>query len=169
MEPLGKVISEIYEQWGIKCKVKDFDAAVKRLLTLGAIDRPVDILHSECWERCTNVLARDVLVSATSKNLKSWGKVMKALQRALEEQETWAAAQQCLRLTPKLGIGASTQTAFEKGHTEEERVFETDKLSRSAFGSDCAEKERVLETDGFSQAAIKSAGAESERVLETNL
>ncbi|TRZ09121.1 hypothetical protein HGM15179_017983 [Zosterops borbonicus] len=150
METLRKVISEIYVQWGIKCKAKDFDAAVKRLLTLGAIDRPVDILHSECWERCTNVLARDVIVSATSKNLKSWGKVMQALQKALEEQETWAAAQQCLRLTPKLGVGATTQTAFGNGRAEEERVLETDNLSQTVFGNDCAEKERALETGGFS-------------------
>ncbi|TRZ11476.1 hypothetical protein HGM15179_015631 [Zosterops borbonicus] len=138
MEMLSRVILEIYVQWGI------------------------NILYSECWVRCTNALARDVLVSASSKNLKSWGKVMKALQKALEEQETWAAAQKCLRLTPRLGIGAATQTVFENDRAEKEQGLETDNLSRSLLGSPGTESERVLETNSRSRSSspvLKSLSA----------
>ncbi|TRZ15175.1 hypothetical protein HGM15179_011929 [Zosterops borbonicus] len=138
MKMLSKVISEICVQWGI------------------------NILYSECWVRCTNVLVRDVIVSATSKNLKSWGKVMKALQKALEEQETWAAAQKCLRLTPRLGIGAATQTVFENDRAEKEQGLETDNLSRSVLVSPGTESERVLETNMQSRSSspvLKSLSA----------
>ncbi|XP_005062184.1 PREDICTED: uncharacterized protein LOC101806988 [Ficedula albicollis] len=111
MDTLGKVISELHVQWGIQCKVHDFTTAIRRLLKLNAIDHPVDILHSECWGRCTAALAEDVITSGSSKSLKSWGKVKSALQKALEEQEVWKAAQRCLRVTPKLGVGAATQTS----------------------------------------------------------
>jgi len=38
------------------------------------------------------------------------GKVIQALQKAIQEQETWRAAKNPLLVTPKLGIGAATQT-----------------------------------------------------------
>ncbi|XP_005045064.1 PREDICTED: uncharacterized protein LOC101822246 [Ficedula albicollis] len=112
MDALGKVVMELYKQWEIECKLRDFECAIMRLLKLKAIDRPVDILHSGCWERCTNALANDVIVSGTSKCLKSWGRVAQALEKALLEQETWKAAQSSLKITPKVGVGATTQTAF---------------------------------------------------------
>ncbi|TRZ11148.1 hypothetical protein HGM15179_015960, partial [Zosterops borbonicus] len=102
MESLGKVI---------------------RLLTLGVIDHPVDILHSECWGRCTNALAKDVIMSDTSKCLKSLGRVMQTLEKALEEQETWKAAQQCLGIIPKLGVGATTQTTLSDSFINSELLF----------------------------------------------
>ncbi|TRZ11842.1 hypothetical protein HGM15179_015259 [Zosterops borbonicus] len=135
MESLGKVIAEIHEQWGIKCKLKDFESAIKRLLTLGVIDHPVDILHSKCWERCTNALAKDVIMSDTSKCLKSWGRVMQALEKALEEQETWKVAQQCLRITPKLGVGATTQTTLSDSFASSGPLVETGNPSQSRSSS----------------------------------
>jgi len=110
MEALVKVISQLHKQWGIDCKPKDFTLAVARLLQIGVIDQPVDILHPEVWDKCTKALAEETMSSGSAKNLKSWGKVVQALQKAIQEQETWKAAKNCLLATPKLGIGAATQT-----------------------------------------------------------
>ncbi|XP_074874591.1 myosin-6-like [Buteo buteo] len=74
------------------------------------IDQPVDILHPEVWDKCTKALAEETMSSGSGKNLKSWGKVVQALQKVIQEQETWRAAKNCLLATPKLGIGAATQT-----------------------------------------------------------
>lgn len=106
-----KVISQLHKQWGIDCKPKDFTLAVARLLQIGVIDQPVDILHPEVWDKCTKALAEETMSSGCGKNLKSWGKVLQALQKAIQEQETWSAAKDCLWATPKLGVGAATQTA----------------------------------------------------------
>lgn len=51
METLVKVVLQLHKQWGIDCKPKDLECAVTRLLKLGTIDRPVEILHPECWKR----------------------------------------------------------------------------------------------------------------------
>ncbi|GAB0196972.1 E3 ubiquitin-protein ligase RBBP6-like [Grus japonensis] len=110
MEALVKVVSQLHKQWGIDCKPKDFTLAVARLLQIGVIDQPVDILHPEVWEKCTKALAEETMSSGRGKNLKSWGKVVHALQKAIQEQETWRAAKDCLLATPKLGVGAATQT-----------------------------------------------------------
>ncbi|GAB0178002.1 MLV-related proviral Env polyprotein-like [Grus japonensis] len=110
MEALVKVVSQLHKQWGIDCKPKDFTLAVARLLQIGVIDQPVDILHPEVWEKCTKALAEETMSSGRGKNLKSWGKVVHALQKAIQEQETWRAAKSCLLATPKLGVGAATQT-----------------------------------------------------------
>jgi len=96
---------------GIDCKPKDFTLAVARLLQIGVIDQPVDILHPEVWDKCTKALAEETMSSGCGKKLKSWGKVVQALQKAIQEQETWKAAKNCLLATPKLGIGAATQTS----------------------------------------------------------
>jgi len=110
MEALVKVVSQLLKQWGIDCKPKDFTLAVVRLLQIGVIDQPVDILHPEVWDKCTKALAEETMSSGWGKNLKSWGKVVQTLQKAIQEQETWRAAKNCLLATPKLGIGAATQT-----------------------------------------------------------
>ncbi|KAF4794457.1 hypothetical protein TURU_101906 [Turdus rufiventris] len=112
MDALGKVVLELHRQWGIDCKVKDFECAVTRLLKLGAIDHPVDVLRLECWDKCIKALSNDVMFSGSGKCLKSWGRVTQALQKALLEQETWKVAQSCLKVTPKAGVGTATQTAF---------------------------------------------------------
>jgi len=67
--------------------------------------------------------------SGCGKNLKSWGKVVQALQKAIQEQETWKAAKNCLLATPKLGIGAATQTLHppdENGSAEPKNQQEGD-------------------------------------------
>ncbi|KAM4666896.1 uncharacterized protein AAGF69_006498 [Amazona ochrocephala] len=110
MEALVKVVSELHKQWGIDCKPKDFTLAVARLLQIGVIDQAVDILHPEVWAKCTTALAEETMSSGCGKNLKSWGKVKQALQKAMQEQDTWKAARDCLLVTPKLGVGAATQT-----------------------------------------------------------
>ncbi|KAF4795484.1 hypothetical protein TURU_092643 [Turdus rufiventris] len=131
MDALGKVVLELHRQWGIDCKVKDFECAVTRLLKLGAIDCTVDILHSERWDKCTKVLANDVMFSGSSKCLKSWRKVTQALQKALLEQETWKAAQSCLKATPKVGVGATTQTAFSDSPADSDLPPEVKDCSQS--------------------------------------
>ncbi|RMC13455.1 hypothetical protein DUI87_10993 [Hirundo rustica rustica] len=113
MEALVKVVSQIHKQWGIDCKAKDFTLAVTRLLQLSIIDRPVDILHPDVWDQCTKALAEDTMSSSSGKNLKAWGRVVKSLQKALHEQDTWRAAQNCLKVSPQLGIAAATQTFSE--------------------------------------------------------
>ncbi|RMC19796.1 hypothetical protein DUI87_03361 [Hirundo rustica rustica] len=113
MEALVKVVSQIHKQWGIDCKAKDFTLAVTRLLQLSIIDRPVDILHPDVWDQCTKALAEDTMSSGLGKNLKAWGRVVKSLQKALHEQETWRAARNCLKVSPQLGIAAATQTFSE--------------------------------------------------------
>ena len=118
MEALAKVISQIHKHWGIDCKPKDFILAVARLLEIGVIDRPVDILHPEVWDRCTKALADETMSSGSGKNLKSWGKVVQALRKALQEQETWKAARNCLLAMPQLGVGAATQTTDESSPAE---------------------------------------------------
>ena len=93
----------------------DFILAVLRLLKLGVIDRPVDLLHPEIWEKCTKALAEENMSSGSGKNLISWGKVVQALQKARQEQETWKAARTCLFATPWLGVRATMQTVDEVG------------------------------------------------------
>jgi len=110
MEALVKVVSQSHKQWGTDCKPKDVTLAVARLLQIGVIDQPVDILHPEVWDKCPKALAEEMISSGCGKNLKLWGKVVQALQKAIQEQETWRAAKNCLLATPKLGIGAATQT-----------------------------------------------------------
>ncbi|XP_049653687.1 E3 ubiquitin-protein ligase RBBP6-like [Accipiter gentilis] len=110
MEALVKVVSQLHKQWGIDCKPKDFTLAVARLLQIGVIDDPVDILRSEARDKCTKALAEETMSSGCGKNLKSWGKVVQALQKAVQEQATWRAAKNCLLSTPKLGVGAAPQT-----------------------------------------------------------
>ena len=51
--------------------------------------------------------------SGSGKNLKSWGKVVQALQKAWQEQEIWKAAQVFLLATLRLGIGVVTQIVEE--------------------------------------------------------
>lgn len=106
-----KVISQLYRQWAIDCRHKDFISAVTRLLQIGVIDRPVDILYPDTWDKCTKALAEDTMSSSSAKNPKSWGKVVQVLQTALQEQETWKAAQKRLFAMARLGIGVATQTA----------------------------------------------------------
>ncbi|KAF4792656.1 P47(GAG-CRK) protein [Turdus rufiventris] len=118
MESLTKVVSEIHSQWGIQCKLKDLILAVPRLIKLGAIESPVEILHPEIRDRCTRALAEEAMSSGSGKTLKSWGRVIQALQKAREEQETWKAMRTCLLATPQLGIGAATQTVAEFGEAE---------------------------------------------------
>ncbi|XP_032932144.1 uncharacterized protein LOC117005027 [Catharus ustulatus] len=113
MDCLMQVVSEIHRQWGIDCKLKDFILAVLRLLKLGVIDRPVDILHLEIWEKCTKALVEETMSSGSGKNLKSWGKVVQALQKARQVQETWKSAQTCLLAMPLLEVGVTMQTADE--------------------------------------------------------
>ncbi|RMC20935.1 hypothetical protein DUI87_01788 [Hirundo rustica rustica] len=113
MEALVKVVSQIHKQWGIDCKAKDFTLTVTRLLQLSIIDRPVDILHPDVWDQCTKALAEDTMSSGLGKNLKAWGRVVKSLQKALHEQETWRTARNCLKVSPQLGIAAATQTFSE--------------------------------------------------------
>ncbi|RMB99728.1 hypothetical protein DUI87_23730 [Hirundo rustica rustica] len=113
MEALVKIVSQIHKQWGIDCKAKDFTLAVTRLLQLSIIDRPVDILHPDVWDQCTKALAEDTMSSSSGKNLKAWGRVVKSLQKALQEQDTWRAARNCLKVSPQLGIAAATQTFSE--------------------------------------------------------
>ncbi|RMB96092.1 hypothetical protein DUI87_27378 [Hirundo rustica rustica] len=119
MEALVKVVSQIHKQWGIDCKAKDFTLAVTRLLQLGVINRPVDILHPDIWDQCTKALAEETMSSGSGKNLKSWGKVVQALQKALQEQETLKAAQNCLKVSLQLGVGAATQTFTEETFIED--------------------------------------------------
>lgn len=66
----------------------------------------------------------------TAKNLRSWGRVTQALQKALQEQEIWKAAQNCLRATPRLGVGATMQTI-------------ADDRSVESTGSPCKGKEHL--------------------------
>ena len=87
MEAVVKVVSELYKQRAIDCEPKDFTFAVSRLLEFGVVDRPVDILHPEVWDKCTKALAEETMFSGFGKNLESWGKVVQALQKALQEQE----------------------------------------------------------------------------------
>jgi len=110
-----KVVSQLHKQWGIDRKPKDFTLAVARLLQAGVIDQPVDILQPEVWDKCTKALAEETMSSGCGKNLKSWGKVVQALQKARQEQETWRAGKNCLLATPELGIGAATQTLHPPG------------------------------------------------------
>jgi len=85
MEALVKVVSQLHKQWGIDCKTKDFTLAVARLLQIGVIDQPVDILHPEVWDKCTKALAEETMSSGCGKKLKLWGKVVQALQKAIQE------------------------------------------------------------------------------------
>ncbi|XP_050840213.1 serine/arginine repetitive matrix protein 1-like [Serinus canaria] len=117
MEPIAKVVSLAHEQKGIECELRNFNLAIARLLELRTIERPVDILYSEVWERCTAALK----TSGSGKALKAWGKVEKALRRALEEQETWEVASKCLLPTPQLRMGAATQTAEDLEQTGGEK------------------------------------------------
>ena len=130
-DPLGKVVAEICKQWGIECQFKDFERTIMQLLKLRIIDRPIDILHSECWERCTSALAKDVIASGTAKCLKSCGKVTQALEKELTEQETWKAAQRCLKITPKVGVGTATQTNYSDCFMNSELPPETNNRLRS--------------------------------------
>ena len=111
MEALAKVVLQLHKQWGIDCKPKDFTLAVARLLELGAIDQPVDILHPDVWDKCSCALCDETMSTGSGKNLKAWGKVVQALQKARHEQETWKAARDFLLTTPRVGIGAATQTS----------------------------------------------------------
>ncbi|XP_066424631.1 fibrous sheath CABYR-binding protein-like isoform X3 [Molothrus aeneus] len=110
MEAIAKVVSLIHMQWGIKCELRNFNLALTRLLELGVIGRPIDILHSEVWQKCTVALAEDTKATGSSKSLKAWGKAEAALCKALEERETWNAARSRLLITPQLGEGAITRT-----------------------------------------------------------
>ncbi|KAL2299781.1 hypothetical protein Nmel_012627 [Mimus melanotis] len=102
MDEIAKVVSQIRAQYGIQCQLKDFTLAVPRLIKLGAIESP---------DKCTKALAEETISSGSGKALKSWGRVMQTLQKARQEQETWKAARTCLLATPRLGVGAATQTA----------------------------------------------------------
>nr|XP_054506945.1 uncharacterized protein LOC129131990 [Agelaius phoeniceus] len=110
MEAIAKVVSLIHMQWGIKCELRNFNLALTRLLEIGVISRPIDILHSEVWQKCTVALAEDTKATGSSKSLKAWGKAEAALRKALEEQETWNAARSCLLIAPQLGEGAIMRT-----------------------------------------------------------
>ncbi|XP_063280200.1 skin secretory protein xP2-like [Prinia subflava] len=131
MEAIAKVVSVIHRQWEIECKPRDLQLALARLLELGVIERPVEILHSEVWGRCTLALAEDTESTGSGKHLKAWGKVKQSLRKALEEQETWSAARVCLLATPKLGVGATTQTASENDLSECEKPREPSTLPPS--------------------------------------
>ena len=96
---------------GIACKPKDFTLAVARLLELGVIDQPVDIFHPDVWDKCSHALCDETMSTGNGKNLKAWGKVVQALQKARHEQETWKAARDCLLTTPRAGNGATSQTS----------------------------------------------------------
>ncbi|KAF4795127.1 hypothetical protein TURU_095807 [Turdus rufiventris] len=121
MDAIGKVVSEIHTQWGIECKLKDFILAVPRVIKLGTIESPIEILHPEIWDKCMRALAKETMSSGSGKTVKSWGRDIQALQKARQEQETWKAVQTCLLAMPQLGIGAATQTAAEfdqAGHAD---------------------------------------------------
>ncbi|KAM4892843.1 uncharacterized protein FYW23_008935 [Sylvia borin] len=117
MEALAKVVSLMGVHWGIKCDQKLLQLVITSLLDLGAIQRPVDILKLERWETYTAALAEDTKASGSGKILKAWGKVEKALRKAIEEQETWNAAKTCLfaATQPK---GGSYGTAGPPGERE---------------------------------------------------
>ncbi|XP_065541876.1 uncharacterized protein LOC136017490 [Lathamus discolor] len=92
------------------CELMAQAAWVARLLQTGVIAQLVDIRHPEVWDKCTEVLAEETMSLGCGKNLKSLGKVVQALKKAIQEQVTWKAAENCLLATPKLGVGAATQT-----------------------------------------------------------
>ncbi|XP_051499784.1 uncharacterized protein LOC127396203 isoform X2 [Apus apus] len=115
MEALVEVVLQLHKQWGIECELKDFTVAVARLLKIGVIDQPVDVLYPEVRDKCTKALAEETMSSGCGKNLKSWGKVVQALQKARQEQETLRAVKSYLSATPKLGVGAATQTLHPPG------------------------------------------------------
>ena len=110
MEALVKVVSQLHKQWGIDCKPKDFTLAVARLLQIGVIDQPVDILHPEVWDKCTEAPAEETMSSGCGKYFTSWGKVVQAVQKAVQALETWRAAKASLLATPQPGVGAATLT-----------------------------------------------------------
>ncbi|RMC03485.1 hypothetical protein DUI87_20684 [Hirundo rustica rustica] len=154
MEALVKVVSQIHKQWGIDCKAKDFTLAVTRLLQLSIIDRPVDILHPDVWDQCTKALAEDTMSSGSGKNLKAWGRVMEALQKALQEQETWEAARNCLKVSPQLGIAAATQTFSEGTVVENFQSVEECSLKAS---------DNVRSVDGVGSAECR--GSEEQELV----
>ncbi|XP_015501057.1 uncharacterized protein LOC107212396 [Parus major] len=119
MEALVKVVSQLHKQWGIDCKPRDFTLTVAWLLQNGVIDQPVDIVHPEVWDKCTIALAEETMSSGCAKNLKSWGKVVRALQKAIQEQETWRVAKNCLLATPKLHPPDESCSAELKGPQED--------------------------------------------------
>ena len=110
MEVLVKVVSQLDKQWGIDCKPKDFTLAIARLLRIGVIDQPVDILHPEVWDKRTKALTEETMSSGCGRSLESWGRVARALRRAMRERESWRAAESRLLATPGLGVGAATRT-----------------------------------------------------------
>ncbi|KAF4796246.1 P47(GAG-CRK) protein [Turdus rufiventris] len=118
MDAIAKVVCQFHTQWGIGCKLKDFILAVPRLIKLGAIESPVEILHPEIRDKCTRTLAKETMPSGSGKTLKSWRRVIQALQKAREEQEPWKAARTCLLATLQMGIGTATQTAAEFDQVE---------------------------------------------------
>ncbi|KAM9515187.1 uncharacterized protein ACIB01_018648 [Guaruba guarouba] len=61
MEALVKVVSQLHKQWGIDCKPEDFTLAVTRLLQIGVIAQPVDILHPEVWDKCSKALCEETM------------------------------------------------------------------------------------------------------------
>ena len=118
MDAIARVVSELHRQLGFGCKLKDFILAVPSLIKLGTIESPVEILHPEIWDKCTRALAKETMSSGSGKTLKSWGRVIQALQKARQEQETWKATRTCLLATLQLGIGAATQTAADFDRAE---------------------------------------------------
>lgn len=48
--------------------------------------------------------------SGAGQNLKSWGKVTRAVQKLRPERKMWEAAQGSLRAGPRLSVGADAQT-----------------------------------------------------------
>ncbi|XP_059347174.1 uncharacterized protein LOC132085754 [Ammospiza nelsoni] len=118
MESTAKVVSQAHERWGIKGELRNSNLAIARLLELGTIKCPVNILYSEAREKCTAASAEDSKSAGSGKNLKAWGKVEEALRKTLEEQETREAARIRLLATPKPAVGAATQTASESDRIE---------------------------------------------------
>ncbi|RMC14200.1 hypothetical protein DUI87_09291 [Hirundo rustica rustica] len=177
MEALMKVVSQIHKQWGIDWKAKDFTLTVTRLLQLKVIDQLVDVLHPDIWDQCTKALAKDTMSSGSGKNLKSWGKVMQALQKALQEQETWKAAQNCLRFMPQLGVGAAMQTVSEEAFSEDYQSVEKCGLkvndcvqTADKVGSaDCRNSEEQNLPPKFSSPELPAEGKRQAKLLWDSL
>ncbi|KAJ7427177.1 hypothetical protein WISP_09197 [Willisornis vidua] len=122
-------------------------------MQIGVIDHPVDVLHPEIWDKCTKALAQETMSSGHGKNLKAWGKVVQALQKAIQEQETWKVAEKRLLAAPKLGVGATTQTLCPP--------------TTNVFNSDSAVEEQEQVGTSYSElakearTAMENAGSET--------
>ena len=170
MEALAKVVLQLHKQCGIDCKPKDFTLAVARLLELGVIDQPVDILHPDVWDKCSRALCDETMSTGSGKNLKAWGKVVQALQKARHDQETWKAARDCLLTTPRVGIGAATQTSrppAEEGSVDPQSRQKSDAPTQRPKDSNIFSSPTDSSANSFwGKLAAEARGAEAKAEAE---